>query len=166
MGLPKSALTEDEENVFDFHPHWTTLINETATIVLIAAVTGGLIWLVPAWGIQTPLRLILLGLGVIAAVIWGLVPFLKWFTTRYILTNRRFVMRSGVLSRAGRDIPLARVNDVSFQHNLLQRIFGTGTLTVESGGERGQLVLKNIPQVEHVQSELYRLIEELDDEDN
>jgi uncharacterized membrane protein YdbT with pleckstrin-like domain len=167
MGLPKSSLTEDEENVLSFHPHWTTLINETLTIVLIAAVTGVLIWLVllPNWGIGTTMALIVAGLGLIAGFIWGFVPFLRWFTTRYILTNRRFVLREGILSRSGRDIPLARVNDVSFHHNLIQRIFGTGTLVVESGGERGQLKLKNIPQVEHVQSELYRLIEELDDED-
>jgi hypothetical protein len=42
-------------------------------------------------------------------------------------------------------------------------MFRTGTLVVESGGERGQLVLKNIPQVERVQSELYRIIEDLAD---
>jgi uncharacterized membrane protein YdbT with pleckstrin-like domain len=167
MGLSKSALTEDEENVLSFHPHWTTLINETLTLVLIAAVTGGLIWLagMAGWSFAGTLQLIIAGIGAIAAFIWAIVPFLAWFTTRYILTNRRFVMRSGILSRSGRDIPLARVNDVSFHHNLIQRIFGTGTLVVESGGERGQLVLKNIPQVEHVQSELYRLIEELDDDE-
>lgn len=167
MGLPKSSLTEDEENVLSFHPHWTTLINETLVIVLIAAVTGALIWAVsiPGWEVQTMLQLVVAGIGVVAGFIWGFVPFLRWFTTRYILTNRRFVMRSGILSRAGRDIPLGRVNDVSFQHNLIQRIFGTGTLVVESGGERGQLVLKNIPKVEFVQSELYRLIEELDDDE-
>jgi uncharacterized membrane protein YdbT with pleckstrin-like domain len=167
MGLSKSALTEDEENVLSFHPHWTTLIDETLKMVLIAAVTGLVIWLVtlPGWAFQNTAMLVVAGIGIIALFIFGFVPFLRWFTTRYILTNRRFVMRSGILSRAGRDIPLARVNDVSFQHNLIQRIFGTGTLVVESGGERGQLVLKNIPKVEHVQSELYRLIEELDDDD-
>ena len=47
------------------------------------------------------------------------------------------------------------MNDVSFSHNLIQRMLGSGTLVVESGGERGQLVLKNIPQVERVRSLLY-----------
>lgn len=168
MGLPKSALTEDEENVLSFHPHWTTLVNETLLLVLIFVVTGGLVWLagMPGWEISWILQLVIAGIGLIAAFIWAVVPFLQWFSTRYILTNRRFVMRSGILSRSGRDIPLARIHDVSFHHNLIQRIFGTGTLAVESGSERGQLVLKNIPKVEFVQSELYRLIEELDDNDD
>jgi hypothetical protein len=42
-------------------------------------------------------------------------------------------------------------------------MLGSGTLMVESGGERGQLILRNIPQVERVQSELYRIIEDLSD---
>jgi hypothetical protein len=44
-------------------------------------------------------------------------------------------------------------------------MLGTGTLVVESGGENGQLVLKKIPRVEHTQSQLYRLVEELTDGD-
>ena len=68
------------------------------------------------------------------------------------------VVRIGILSRSGRDVPLGRMNDARFSHNLIQRILGTGTLTVESGGENGQLVLKNIPEVERVQREMYELI--------
>jgi uncharacterized membrane protein YdbT with pleckstrin-like domain len=68
-------------------------------------------------------------------------------------------MREGVFSREGRDIPLNRVNDVSFQHTFFQRLLGTGVLTIESAGERGQVVLENIPHVERIQSQLYELVE-------
>ena len=44
-----------------------------------------------------------------------------WLTTRYVVTDRRVLMRSGVLSRNGRDVPLTRVNDVSFQRTLVER---------------------------------------------
>jgi hypothetical protein len=57
-------------------------------------------------------------------------------------------------------VPLARVNDVSFQHTLGERLFGSGTLTVESAGERGQVVLADVPRVESVQRRLYRLVED------
>ena len=101
----------------------------------------------------------------IAILVVGFMPFLRWATTSYTLTNRRFVMRHGILSRSGRDIPLTRVNDVSFEHGIVQRVFRTGTLIVESGGEHGQLVLKSIPRVEYVQNQLYRIVEELTDGD-
>jgi uncharacterized membrane protein YdbT with pleckstrin-like domain len=65
-----------------------------------------------------------------------------------------------VLSRSGRDVPLGRVNDVSFEHTLLERLLRSGTLTVESAGERGLIVLRDVPHVESVQAELYELIEE------
>jgi uncharacterized membrane protein YdbT with pleckstrin-like domain len=68
-------------------------------------------------------------------------------------------MRTGVFSRQGRDIPLNRVNDVSFQHNFFERLLGCGTLTIESAGERGQVVLSEIPHVEKIQSQLYDLVE-------
>jgi hypothetical protein len=54
-------------------------------------------------------------------------------------------------------MPLTRLNDVSFSHNVLQRILGCGTLVVESAGERGQLRLDDVPKVEQVQRTLYRL---------
>jgi uncharacterized membrane protein YdbT with pleckstrin-like domain len=70
------------------------------------------------------------------------------------------ILREGVFSRDGRDIPMGRINDVSFSHNLIQRMLGCGTLTIESAGERGQVVLSNLPRVEKTQSVLYELVEE------
>jgi uncharacterized membrane protein YdbT with pleckstrin-like domain len=165
MGLSKSSLTEDEEIVLEFHPHWSTLIVTIFWSAVAVIVTGAVIFFIPGGGAQMMIRLIVAALGVVAILVVGLLPFLRWATTSYTLTNRRFVMRYGILSRSGRDIPLTRVNDVSFQHNLIQRILRTGTLVVESGGEHGQLVLKNIPRVEYTQNRLYQLVEELTDGD-
>ena len=69
------------------------------------------------------------------------------------------VTRVGVLTRTGRDVPLTRVNDVSFTETLLERVLRCGTLTVESAGERGQVVLTDVPRVAEVQRTLYELIE-------
>ena len=69
-------------------------------------------------------------------------------------------MRDGVLSRTGRDMPLTRVNDVSFSRTFVERMFGSGTLIIESAGDRGQVVLTDVPQVESVQRDIYRLVED------
>jgi uncharacterized membrane protein YdbT with pleckstrin-like domain len=76
-----------------------------------------------------------------------------------VLTTRRVIIRRGVLSRSGRDIPLTRVNDVSFQHSVIERALRCGTLTIESAGEHGQVVLPDVPRVETVQREVYRAVE-------
>jgi uncharacterized membrane protein YdbT with pleckstrin-like domain len=165
MGLPKNSLTEDEKIVLEFHPHWSTLVTTIFWAIVSVVVAGVVIFFIPDGDSQMLIRLIVAGVGVLAIIVVGFLPFLRWVTTSYTLTNRRFVMRHGILSRSGRDIPLIRVNDVSFQHNLIERMLGTGTLVVESGGEHGQLVLKKIPRVEHTQSTLYRIVEELTDGD-
>jgi uncharacterized membrane protein YdbT with pleckstrin-like domain len=165
MGLPRNSLTEDEKIVLEFHPHWSTLVATFFWAVVAVAITGVVIFFIPDGGSQTLIRLIVAGVGILAIIVVGFLPFLRWATTTYTLTNRRFVMRHGILSRSGRDIPLTRVNDVSFQHSLIERMLRTGTLMVESGGEQGQLVLKKIPRVEYCQNQLYRLVEELTDGD-
>ncbi|GAA4515365.1 PH domain-containing protein [Actinoallomurus oryzae] len=165
MGLPKNSLTEDERIILEFHPHWSTLVSTIFWAIVTVVVAGVIIFFIPDGDSQTLIRLIVAAVGVVAIIVVGFLPFLRWVTTSYTLTNRRFVMRHGILSRSGRDIPLTRVNDVSFSHSLIERIFGTGTLVVESGGENGQLVLKKIPRVEYAQNQLYRLVEELTDGD-
>lgn len=149
-------LIEDEEEILHFHPHWKTILGPLALAVLVAlAAIAGIVFI----GNGTA-REVIAGIGVVLIIVVLALPLIRWACTDYILTSRRFVLRTGILNRHGRDIPLNRVNDVSFDHGLLDRILGCGKLTVESAGERGQIVLKEIPHVEHVQNELYRLIED------
>ncbi|GAA1028410.1 hypothetical protein GCM10009557_13360 [Virgisporangium ochraceum] len=49
---------------------------------------------------------------------------------------------------------------MSFSHSLLERMLGSGTMTIESAGERGQLVLADLPGVERTQTVLYDLVEQ------
>jgi uncharacterized membrane protein YdbT with pleckstrin-like domain len=159
MGYPKRLLDENEDIVFDLHPHWKVLIRP----VLVALVTV----FVASFGSAkagnldspTPVRLVILAAAAVVLVLFSIAPAIRWMTTHFVLTTKRVVMRTGMLARTGRDIPLFRVNDVTFSHTAWERLFGAGTLTVESAGERGQVTLSDIPHVEDVQRELYRLVE-------
>lgn len=155
MGFPESVLTSDEHVVMHLHPHWKAMVRPFGILLLV------LIGLGVAWYFALPsvLLLVLAAIG-LALVIWLTVwPFMKWRATHFVFTNERVIMREGVFGRDGRDIPLDRVNDVSFHHSFFERLLGTGTLTIESAGERGQVVLHEIPKVEKVQSQLYELVE-------
>ena len=69
-------------------------------------------------------------------------------------------MRTGIIGRRGKDIPLSRVSVVSFVARILDRLLCSGRLVVESPGEHGQERLTEIPRVVHMQSLLFQLIEE------
>jgi len=153
MAYPKKLLSEDEDVVLELHPHWKVLVVPVLELLVVLAVTGYLLaqdwW--PRW-ITVVVAVVVVG------ALFGL-PFLRWRTTQFVITTKRVVTREGLLTRSGRDIPLNRVNDVSFSHNLFERLLRCGTLTVESAGERGQVVLSDIPRVAEVQHKLYELTE-------
>jgi hypothetical protein len=48
---------------------------------------------------------------------------------------------------------------VSFRYTILERLLGCGTLTVSSASEDGELEIRNVPRVEEIQREIYRLTE-------
>lgn len=53
---------------------------------------------------------------------------------RWRLTGDDLLLRSGVLSRRDRVIPLARVQNVEVRQNVLHRVFGVAELRVETAG--------------------------------
>lgn len=159
-GIPKKLLGEGEDVVLAMRPHWKEMAAPVLVLLVVSPAATFLATIVPESGAQKWLRL---AIGVVAALVvvrWTVWPFLVWVTTAYIVTDRRLITRVGVIARLGRDMPLSRVNDVTFEHSgLLERLLGCGTLVVESAGERGQLVLRDVPRVEEVQRDVYRLAE-------
>ena len=162
MGPMASAagLSEGEHLVLKLHQHWKTVL---APLLILAATVVALLVLllaVPAVRDAAAGRLALGAAALVVVIVFVAVPLLRWRTTSYELTNRRLRLRAGILTRTGRDFPLTRISDVSFQQGLLDRLLGCGRLVVESPGEHGQLVLTEIPSVQHVQATLFQLVED------
>ena len=83
-----------------------------------------------------------------------LVPLLRWWTTTYTVTNRRLITRRGILNKIGTDLPLNRIHEVSSERSLLDRMLGCGTLNVATAAEDGTVVLADVPDAEHVHTEI------------
>ena len=154
MPFPRKLLNDNEDIVRDLRPHWWFLSGPIVTAVLAVALA---IFLV-AIGAGTAFLLASLAL-VVAALVWLLIRFLRWTTTNFVVTTDRLIFRSGVLSKQGREIPLERVNDITFHASLFERMIGAGDLVIESAGERGQQMFTDIPRPMQVQNEVYRQIE-------
>ncbi|WP_294565272.1 PH domain-containing protein [uncultured Arthrobacter sp.] len=60
-------------------------------------------------------------------------PLLRWLAGRYILTNQRLIHRRGMTRRSLYEVPLAAVHQVGVTQSLVQRPFGSGTLTLDLG---------------------------------
>jgi uncharacterized membrane protein YdbT with pleckstrin-like domain len=155
MAFPDDVMTADEKVVLHLRPHWKVMI--MPTIVLLLAVAAVVTSLAMGW--DKVVVYIVAGISLVAVAIWSFWPWLAWRTTHYVFTNERIIFQFGVFSRDRRDIPLMRVNDHSMSQSFLERILGCGVLIIESAGERGQSVLKDIPHVGVVQTKLYELVE-------
>jgi len=149
-----------ERRILILHPHWKVLLGPMIFGVLVVVAVIVVLTAIPAGSAAGTERLVAVAVAVVLLLIWVVRPVLRWKTTTYELTTGRLRLREGIVTRSGRDIPLARISDVSFTRSLLDRLFGAGRLVVESPGEHGQIVLTDIPSVERVQAILFELVEE------
>ena len=164
MGYPKKLLADDEEIVYDMRPHWRALV--APIIVFLVTMVIGFFLLAKLAGNDafyvSGARILVVAIMLVSLFGWVLRPLAYWWTTQYVVTNRRLIVRSGLIARNGRDMPLSRVNDVSFHHTVIDQFMNCGTLIVESAGEKGQLEMRAVPDVENLQREVYRLHDEDD----
>jgi uncharacterized membrane protein YdbT with pleckstrin-like domain len=157
MGYPKRLLSEGEQVVREFRPHWRLLVIPAGwTLLFAAAITAT--WLFPP---EEPIfDWIVTGVAAVAMFRLGIYPFVQWWFTWYVLTSERLVTRRGVLARKGLEIPLENINDVQFSQTILERVLRSGDLLIESAGEMGQSRFRDIPSPEEFQSLLYRVRED------
>jgi membrane protein YdbS with pleckstrin-like domain len=158
MGISAKLLGEDERVVAHTRTHWKALIGPVLVLLVVVGAASYLAAVVPDGSWQGVARIAVAVVGLALLAIWSIKPFLKWYFSTYTLTNRRLITRHGILNRSGRDIPLVRINDVSYEHGLVDRILRCGTLVIESAGERGQVVLPDVPHVEHLHLQMSDLL--------
>ena len=159
MGYPQRLLTEDEKVEFEMRPHWRSMVLPSLVLLVAVGAAGYLYGLTPDGSAQKALHWVILAIALVVVVWWFVRPLLSWLTTQYVFTNRRIITRTGIIARHGKDMPLAKLNDVSFSYTVFERLLRCGTLTASSASEDGALVIRNVPRVEEIQREIYRLSE-------
>lgn len=156
MATSAKLLGAEEYVVLETRTHAKALILPSLGLIL----TGGLLGLGTAL-IPSAYRpggqLAVSVLALVLAVWWALLPFLRWRTRTYTITNFRLITRQGIVNKTGKDLPLMRINDVSYERTLMDRMLGCGTLYIQTAAE-GAIVLDDVPDVERVHVSLTELI--------
>ncbi|SNS66304.1 PH domain-containing protein [Micrococcales bacterium KH10] len=148
MAIPRKFLGKDEKVIFSMRTHAKALIIPVLALLGTAAVAAALIVIMPdswrSWGYWA--------VGILAAIsiiALFLLPFLRWLTSTYTLTDRRIITREGILNKTGHDVPLSRINNVNYERSITDRLLGCGTLVLTTAAER-PLELPDVPRVERV----------------
>lgn len=154
MPVPDDQLNHNEEVILDLRPHWWFFVKQ----VLALLVSIGIGVAVLALSENDALRLAV-GVLILASVIWFGLRYIVWTTTNFVVTSDRLIVRTGVVSREGIEIPLERVNTVFFRQTLWERMIRSGDLVIESAGEMGSQNFTDIRRPLNVQNEIYRQME-------
>ena len=157
MTFPTRLLNEGEHVVVHTRTHPKALLLPVFGAVVVVALAILLASVLPE-GLWWAAVAVLAG----AAVVYVFVlPLIRWLTTTYTFTNRRFVKRSGFVAKEGRTIPLNRISGVDFEIGVLDRMFGCGTLVVSDASTDGRVELDDIPDVEAVQLKVSEQLHQL-----
>ena len=166
MTYPDKFLAPGETVAFELKPHWRALIAPVIMLLIEVFLATWLYFSVDDLSIGSLSLSWLLWVIVIAVIvitIWRvLVPFGRWMTTQYVFTSRRIIVRRGLITKQGRDMPLNKVNNVSFHISVLGRILNYGALEIESASDDGDLAIDDVPNVQDIQRRVYEL-HEIDD---
>ncbi len=155
MAYPRKLLAPGEDIILETHPNWSILVPRTSLFLLVLAAS---VFLAVEWT-KAPLWFgyVLLGVSGIF-LLWVLGKVGTWRSTSLVLTNMRVVYRTGIVKRLGREIPLGRVQDVTYTQSIVERLVGAGSLTIQSAGIGGEDPFPDIRHPALVQSLINRLI--------
>ncbi len=77
----------------------------------------------------------------------GIINFLKMmihkWTTERVLTDLRYIQKTGWIKRDTEEISISKIEEVDLKQSILGRILGYGSITI-SGTGSGQIILKSI----------------------
>lgn len=163
MAFSDKLLAQGEKIQLELRTHIKKIFGALLTLVALIVVVSAAFWLIgdrdwPGW-----LRWVVLALAAVALVVWVIVPILRWWTTIYVVTNRRLITREGIITRSGRDIPLYRINDVTYEKSLTDRILGCGTLVISDATDKAGVSLHDVPGIERVHVRMNELLFDHDD---
>lgn len=162
MAYPDNLLSRGERVVLHKHPHWKMLV--LPILFFIVAIGGGAAF--AAWvshwqdsGFTSHLPWYI-ALGVVAGLILiflVLVPVLRWATEHFVISTGHVFFRTGILKRRAHQIPLARIQNMETEVGFWGRLFGYGSLIVESAADQ-PLEFENVASLPKVQATLNQLI--------
>ncbi len=156
MALSRSLLGPQEDELIHMRTHPKALLGPILVLIVVVAGVGTALGLMPPdLGAWVPWAVV--ALGVVLVVLGTLIPWLRWLTTTYTVTTRRIITRRGLITRTGHDLPLNRINDVTYERGLLDRILGCGTLVLSTAAD-DPLTLPDVPHLEQVHLQMTEVL--------
>jgi len=162
--MTKAAdLMSDERPITVSRQHWSVIVFPWVTLGVMFLVAGIVVLIfIPGniGGRDTGQAKTIAGVVLAVAVLaWTGWHYLRWHLLTYMLTDRRIVVQSGVLSRMTESIALDRIQNTVIRRPLGDRMIGAGDIEIESAGRDGVEILHRIPDAQAFYTTLMQAME-------
>jgi uncharacterized membrane protein YdbT with pleckstrin-like domain len=129
---PDEYLLDTERRVIRIRRHWAVLLWDTFEAVALLAICVLVSYLLPpaAWVIQN-----ILWYAALLVVLRFAYVVMEWWVERLVVTDKRFVMTTGVFTTKVLMMPITKVTDLTYERSAWGRMMGYGTMVVESAGQ-------------------------------
>lgn len=151
---PGPEPAEPERVVAKFRAHGRRLFFPTIFLILVTGATAYfLTWFAEEWQNWS-----VLAAGALLAVLFFVVPAVRWLSTRYVITTRRIILRRGLLVNTRSELMLVRAGDLTVRKSVLQAMFRSGDVRIGTG-PGDYAVLKDVPRADLVSEVIGDLLE-------
>ena len=132
---PDEYLLSSERRVIRLRRHWAVVLPYLAQTMLALVIALTLSYLLGdsgayAWLVQNVLWYVAL---------FALVRFtfylVEWWVERIVVTHKRAMLISGIFVTKVAMMPVSKITDMTYERSVLGRLFGYGTLILESAGQ-------------------------------
>jgi len=117
-------------------------------VAILLIVAGSVLWYMmhqdPVW---VPAVLLLL-------LLWPLSRHIRRQMTKVTISADKLRYELGLLGKTTRTIQLAKIQDVRVDQSLMQRIFGVGSISIETAGEASRLTVRDIDLPQAIADEI------------
>ena len=126
----QQQLGASEKILYTERHHWVFFVAEMIKWILFAVAVLALVLLLKVWWLPDAgwvWWLLLVFVVPAARIVWG---FFSWRMNVYVLTNRRVIESTGVLSKRVADSSLEKLTDIVLKQSVLGRMLHYGDIVV------------------------------------
>jgi membrane protein YdbS with pleckstrin-like domain len=155
VAYPDGVLRRGEHVLAHRRPHWRMLVVPALVppaAVFLAALLAGLADGIPSGSTRAAVRLALVLLAAVAIGWLAVLPLVRWRFTHLVVTDRRLLVREGVLARESVEVAGATITEVRTRSTGSERVLGAGTLVVATAGTEEPWEFAGLGDVERLAS--------------
>src|SRR5882757_649229 len=124
-------LLPTERGVIEVRRHWAILIRPVGLALIIIVAAFALSY---AFRFVSSIQTFAWWLAILA-FLWLAYRLADWYVERLVITNKRFLLTTGLLTRKVAIMPLTKVTDMTYERSVTGQILGYGVFIVESAGQ-------------------------------